>query len=582
MLKFVHALAAIGALLAASGSVSMADAFKFQGTPPLVIKGYRFFSSTTGEYVGVRGVNYYPRPNTGALDRNNLDLFTSKFVPLFKGRDIAKFEALNANVIRLYAVDPDVDHRAFMCELQAKGIYVIVDLGSSCAGCEITPDSAPACYSKSYKDRGERIIRDFARYDNVMGFSGGNEVNHRSAKKNAESNAPCQKMFVRDMRNFIAAHKSKGMRQVPVGLVTADADRDLNALYYNCQSSSLKYERAEWYGLNTYIHCNEISNPKEATGFNNLRDDFIRYKYSIPVILTEFGCTSAGFPNGVKNGLEYKSQRSFHDALWMNSADYSEHFSGGCAFEYSTENANSKSTSAFPFTKFGPQNYGLGYFTPENCDDVTVPCSFVEMPNFDNLAAAYKQFDPSLHPTFSSFNPDPTRMAPTECPAGYPSIGGFTWAGGLDPINSFLANEVGRFQCPTTREGLDALLLSDEAGVVASSTTSPPITNRNASDGANYTRDGNVTKSWNSTRNSSMRTGTRRPTPVPSPSRTPLPVTPKPTSDMSAALDSDPAPGNSSGGNSAVAGVRSSRASASSSGMLLAALAVALALLQHG
>lgn len=575
MVKFLHALAATGALLAASGSTIVADGSNdatstFKGTSPLVIKGYRFFSSTTGEYVGARCVNYYPRPNTGALDRNNLDLFTSKFAWHFKERDIPQFEKLNANMIRLYAVDPDADHRAFMCELQSKGIYVIVDLGSSCPGCEITPESAPTCYPKSYKDRGERIIREFARYDNVMGFSGGNEVNHRSAKKGMDSNAPCQKMFVRDMRNFIAAHKDKGMRQVPVGLVTADADRDLNALYYNCQSSDLAYERAEWYGINTYIHCDDISNPKEATGFNNLRDSFKGYKYSIPVVLTEFGCTSDRFPT--QNG--YKAQRTFHDAVWMNSPDYSEYFAGGCAFEYSTENANSKSTASYPFTEFGPQNYGLGYLSPEHCDDMseTTRCAYVPMANFDNLAAAYKQFNASDEPSFSTFEPAADRTAPSKCPAEYPSIGKFTWEGGLEPLNSFDASQVGRYQCPTTREGLNALLLSDEAGVVASTKTTTTtlagmnqgVAGRSAS---NITANGNFTRSGNVTGNST-KVSTSRPTPNPT------------TSDVSSALDQDPDSGSKNG---TTASVQSSRAGVpvSSAGMVVATLALALALLQH-
>ena len=41
---------------------------------PIVIKGYKFFNSETGENVLIKGIDYYPRPNTGDLDDNNLDL----------------------------------------------------------------------------------------------------------------------------------------------------------------------------------------------------------------------------------------------------------------------------------------------------------------------------------------------------------------------------------------------------------------------------------------------------------------------------------------------------------------------------
>ncbi|RLN98451.1 hypothetical protein BBJ28_00025085, partial [Nothophytophthora sp. Chile5] len=85
---------------------------------PIVIKGNRFFDSVTGAYFPVRGVNYYPRPNAGPLDANNLDLFSNDFQHIWQ-RDLPQFTALSANAIRLYAVDPDVDHSAFMCALQA-------------------------------------------------------------------------------------------------------------------------------------------------------------------------------------------------------------------------------------------------------------------------------------------------------------------------------------------------------------------------------------------------------------------------------------------------------------------------------
>ncbi|GMF37783.1 unnamed protein product [Phytophthora lilii] len=201
----------------------------------LVIKGNRFFDSATGDYFAIRGVNYYPRPNTGPLDKNNLDLFSDDFQHIWQ-RDLPQFTALGANVIRLYSVDPNVDHSAFMCALQAEGIYVVVDLGSNCKGCEITADAAPACYPASYKSRGEKIIKQFARYDNVMAFSGGNEINHRTGGNPWTWNAPCQKKFIRDMRAFMQS--CSNLRQVPMGLVVADTDRDDNAQYYNCRTDA--------------------------------------------------------------------------------------------------------------------------------------------------------------------------------------------------------------------------------------------------------------------------------------------------------------------------------------------------------
>uniref|UniRef100_K3WLX6 Glycoside hydrolase n=1 Tax=Globisporangium ultimum (strain ATCC 200006 / CBS 805.95 / DAOM BR144) TaxID=431595 RepID=K3WLX6_GLOUD len=475
-----------------SASVAAATATtagsSFKGTPPLVISGYRFFDSLTGKYFGIRGVNYYPRPNAGVFDANNLDFFSNDHASI-RDRDFPQFTQLNANAIRLYAVDPDVDHTDFMCELQAEGIYVVVDLGSSCPGCEITPASAPECYPASYKTRGEKIIAQFSKFDNVIGFSGGNEVNHRSADKTSPNfNAPCQKMFVRDMRNYIASCPT--VRQIPVGLVVADHEREDNALYYNCITEKKGVEKdpleqAQWYGINTYIHCDDISDPKKATGFNMLRDSFGSYKYSIPVILTEFGCTSLGFPTMKNKVGVYKGQRTFHDAKWMNSIDYSEYFAGGFAFEYTTENANSKSTSKYPFTEFGPQNYGLGYLSPEDCDDVKKPCSYVQMPNFDNLAKAYQAPDSPEEPTLKTFKPAANRTAPSKCPAGYPALRDYQWEGGLKPTSKCPMNTP-KFQCP--KKARKATTVSD-AGSTSTASGSESAENT-ASEGSSESASG--------------------------------------------------------------------------------------------
>ncbi|KAJ0412612.1 hypothetical protein ATCC90586_006979 [Pythium insidiosum] len=192
-------------------------------TNPLVIKGPRIFDSVTGEYFGMRGINYYPRPNGGPLDVNNYDFFTSKFKHVW-GRDLPQFVALNANTIRLYAVDPDGDHTEFMCALQAAGIYVVIDLASSCPGCEVTADAAPACYPASYKERGQKIINNFAKYDNVLGFSGGNEINHRTQGNLPQWNAPCQKKFIRDMRAYIRSCPE--MRQIPSSSGVSNEDTE--------------------------------------------------------------------------------------------------------------------------------------------------------------------------------------------------------------------------------------------------------------------------------------------------------------------------------------------------------------------
>ena len=226
-------------------------------TPPVEISGYRFFEVTTGDSVNWKGVNYYPRANSGPYNENNLDFFHDEFRHVWE-RDIEFFKELGVNAIRLYAVDPAKNHDSFMCALQQLGIYVIVGLAANCIKCAITAPPAPYCYPSELKERGEKIINEFARYDNVLAFSGGNEINLFVDGLYPESNAPCQKKFVRDMRAYIDS--CEGMRSIPVGLVIADISREANALYYNCQDDpDDPFGHAEWYGTNTYLTCDPVA-----------------------------------------------------------------------------------------------------------------------------------------------------------------------------------------------------------------------------------------------------------------------------------------------------------------------------------
>jgi hypothetical protein len=81
---------------------------------PIEIQGYKFFDSVAGEEFVMRGVDYYPHPNhAGDLNRNSLDLFTDEHRHIWE-RDIPHLQELGVNAIRLYAVDADEDHDAFM------------------------------------------------------------------------------------------------------------------------------------------------------------------------------------------------------------------------------------------------------------------------------------------------------------------------------------------------------------------------------------------------------------------------------------------------------------------------------------
>lgn len=392
-----------------------------KGLAPIVIKGYKFFNSYTGQNILIKGIDYYPRPNSGDLDVNNIDFFTEQYRYIWE-RDIEQFKELGVNAVRLYSVDPQNDHSAFMCALNNAGIYALVELASgNCSTCAILSYEAPDCYPAHLKIRGQEIMREFSRYSNTLAFSAGNEVNHFvPLGKGPEWNAPCLKKFVKDMRAY--KKKCDGMRHVPVGLIMADSDREDNALYYNCQMGDDDLDHAEWYGLNTYVYCDaNHTNFEDSTGFKTLSESFESYNYSIPVLLTEFGCLSKSFPT-VEG---YQGQRSFDQAKWLGLPSVENDFAGGFAFEYSIESANAR--TPFPFKEFGEQNYGIGYLSPENCDDVHIRCEYVKTPSFYNLKTKFAAAK-SGNLTMDEFTPGKWRSGRTQCPPKFPRLESFHWA----------------------------------------------------------------------------------------------------------------------------------------------------------
>ncbi|KAG1704275.1 hypothetical protein DVH05_006284 [Phytophthora capsici] len=98
-------------------------------TNPVTIKGYKMFDAKTGDAFAVKGIDYYPRPNAGKLNENNVDLFTDDMYTVWKD-DIDFLAATGANAVRLYAVDPSKSHDKFMCALRAKGMYALIDLAA--------------------------------------------------------------------------------------------------------------------------------------------------------------------------------------------------------------------------------------------------------------------------------------------------------------------------------------------------------------------------------------------------------------------------------------------------------------------
>ncbi|RHY97007.1 hypothetical protein DYB37_004204 [Aphanomyces astaci] len=72
-----------------------------------------------------------------------------------------------------------------------------------------------------------------------------------------------------------------------------------------------------------------------------------------------------------------------------------------------------------PFAAADPGRYGIGYFTPDNCDHEGVPCKYNKYPEFTFLADAFKTTKPS---TINSKSFVPTRTTTMTCPANFPTV----------------------------------------------------------------------------------------------------------------------------------------------------------------
>lgn len=391
---------------------------------PAVIKGKKFFDSNSGKYIPIKGIAYYPRPNEGEDSTGgNRDFFSEEYRVVWE-RDIEQFQSLGINTVRIYAVNPGLDHSGFMCALKERGMYVIVDITASCEGCAVAHYDAPDCYPAELKTRGQFVINIFSKYENVLAFSAGNEAQLFTPGEPPENNGVCQKQFMRDMRAYIQSCPT--IRQIPVGVIVADVDRDLNALYYNCRSDAAdELENAEWYGLNVYLHCDGTAQSiADLEGYNQLLADHQQYQIAVPVVIAEFGCPGSNFPT--IDG--FPAQRDFLDVEAIFTSDFVEYFNGAVAFEYSVEKyvVNQTTDVPFPYSEGYVRNrFGIGYYLPEDCDDVSTSCSYTPYPEFDILALKYAAVDTSFVPSFDDYTP--VERDVTDCPDQFPPLSSYTW-----------------------------------------------------------------------------------------------------------------------------------------------------------
>ncbi|GAB1312919.1 Glycolipid anchored surface protein 4 precursor [Madurella fahalii] len=300
------ALLALGATLAAA-------------VQPLEVQGNYFINPRTGNRFQVIGVAYQPGGSAGYDPSKGVDPLSEADICL---RDAALLQVLGVNAIRVYNLNPDLNHDECASIFNAAGMYMILDVNSPLVGEALTSWNPWESYYASYLNRTFAVVEAFKDYPNTLAFFSGNEVIDKVAT--GATVPPYMRAVTRDLKNYIRRHVS---RPIPVGYSAADV-RDVLFDSYNYFQCSIEDEeddmsRADIFALNSYSWCGESS--FEEASYNELVDGFTGS--SVPIFFSEFGCNTP-------------SPRVFTEIGTIYGPQMSDVFSGGIVYEYTQEANN--------------------------------------------------------------------------------------------------------------------------------------------------------------------------------------------------------------------------------------------------
>lgn len=231
-------------------------------------------------------------------------------------RDAALMQMLGINTIRIYNVQPHLNHDECVSIFDAAGIYMILDVNSPLPNGAINRAEPWTTYSALYFQQVFGVVEAFKNFDNLLGFFAGNEV----INEQADWLAPAYvRAVVRDMKDYIAKHAN---RAIPVGYSAADVRPILTdtARYFECEMQNSTSSRIDFFGLNSYSWCGDAT--YQSSGYNVLTEDFSNV--TVPVFFSEYGCNDV-------------SPRTFTEVQALYNEQMTESFSGGLVYEWSQE-----------------------------------------------------------------------------------------------------------------------------------------------------------------------------------------------------------------------------------------------------
>lgn len=329
---------------------------------PIKVDGKDFVNSVTGDRFQIIGVDYQPGGSSG---------FDGKTDPLSDPdtclRDAAIMQRLGVNTIRIYNINPNLDHDKCVSIFNAAGIYLILDVNSPFPNGSLDRTAPWESYNPVYMKRVFGMIEAFKNYPNTLAFFAGNEVINEQSTRLVPAYI---RAVQRDMKDYIAKHSE---RSIPVGYSAADV-RDIlvdTANYLSCEIKNSTSSRSDIFGLNSYSWCGDSSYKK--AGYDVLTEDFANA--SLPVFFSEYGCNNV-------------QPRIFTEVQAIYGPEMTQALSGGLVYEY-TQEAN---------------DYGLVQVNDDGSVELLV--------DYDNLKAQFEKIDLK---SITSSNKTQTAVEPVEC-----------------------------------------------------------------------------------------------------------------------------------------------------------------------
>ncbi|KAL8673017.1 MAG: hypothetical protein Q9168_002540 [Polycauliona sp. 1 TL-2023] len=343
------------------------------------VQGADFVNNVTSARFQIIGVAYQPGGSAGFIAGSGIDPLSNGTLCL---RDAALMQRLGINTIRVYNLDPALDHDLCASIFNAVGIYMLLDVNSPLPNESLNPGDLASSYNAAYLNRVFAVVEAFKNFPNTLGFFSGNEVIQFPGSDGVVP--PYLRAVTRDMKQYIAKHSS---RNIPVGYSAADV-RDFLAdsfEYLSCaiNGSSSDETRMDFFGLNSYSWCGGDATFQTA-GYDILVQMFSNT--TIPVFFSEYGC------NKVK-------PRVFDEVQALYGPEMTKVMSGGIIYEYVQES----------------NLFGLVDLNDNGTATIRI--------DYDNLQKQYNKLDIKL---LESGNSSATTLKAPRCSQGLVTGGSFS------------------------------------------------------------------------------------------------------------------------------------------------------------